>query len=134
MREINNATVEHLYNSARLSKRRRSHLQLHSSHSDKVQRVLIGLIKESYVEPHFHELKHQWEMFVVLKGEIKVCIYSKQGDLKNTFIAGENSSTSIVEFSPGDIHSVECISEEALMLEIKEGPFDPMHAKSFPKW
>ncbi|MCV5333107.1 cupin fold metalloprotein, WbuC family, partial [Escherichia coli] len=44
------------------------------------------------------------------------------------------TGVSVVEFSPGDIHSVKCLSPKALMLEIKEGPFDPRKAKAFSKW
>ncbi|MFV9373593.1 WbuC family cupin fold metalloprotein [Citrobacter portucalensis] len=134
MREINRTILDGLYKQARLSDRHRSHLLLHSGHNDKVQRLLIAFLRNSYVEPHFHELDHQWEMFVVLEGQVKICLYAKNGEVERTFLAGGGADTSIVEFHPGDIHSVECISDEALMLEIKEGPFDPTYAKSFPQW
>ncbi|RNL76658.1 cupin fold metalloprotein, WbuC family [Citrobacter sp. MH181794] len=134
MREINRAILDDLYKQARLSDRHRSHLLLHSGHNDKVQRLLIAFLRNSYVEPHFHELDHQWEMFVVLEGQVKICLYAKNGEIERSFLAGGGTDTSIVEFHPGDIHSVECISDEALMLEIKEGPFDPTYAKSFPQW
>ena len=134
MREINRTILDELYKQARLSERHRSHLLLHAGHNDKVQRLLIAFLKDSYVEPHFHELDHQWEMFVVLEGQIKVCLYTKNGEIVRTFVAGIGADISVVEFHPGDIHSVECISDEALLMEIKEGPFDPRHAKSFPQW
>lgn len=134
MRVIDHTVLSDLYSSAKRSERLRSHLLLHSNHDDKVQRLLIGLIKGSYVEPHFHELPHQWEMFIVMKGKIQVRLYDITGIEKQSFIAGENTEITVVEFLPGDIHSVECISEQALIMEVKEGPFDPNYAKNFPTW
>lgn len=131
MRLIDNDQLEALYEQAEQSERLRSHLLMHSSHQDKVQRLLIALVKNSYVEPHYHELPHQWEMFIVMQGQLHVCLYGNDGEVVKQFIAGENTGISVVEFSPGDIHSVECLSSRALMMEVKEGPFDPSFAKAF---
>lgn len=134
MRIIDQDLINNLYIQANISERKRSHYQLHRSHQEKVQRLLIALVKGSYVDPHFHELSNQWEMFSVLEGCIKVCIYDTQGVIINTFFAGPEEYSALVEFNSGEIHSVECISSQALMLEIKEGPFDPNYAKAFPRW
>ena len=131
MRLIDKNQLEALYDQAGQSERLRSHLLLHESHQDKVQRLLIAWVKGSYVDPHYHELPHQWEMFIVMQGQVQVCLYGKDGDIINKFVAGENTAINIVEFSPGDIHSVECLSPRALMMEVKEGPFDPTFAKAF---
>ncbi|MBE4855467.1 WbuC family cupin fold metalloprotein [Enterobacter cloacae complex sp. P40RS] len=131
MRLIDKNQLETLYDQAGQSERLRSHLLLHESHQDKVQRLLIALVKGSYVDPHYHELPHQWEMFIVMQGQVQVCLYGKDGEIINKFVAGENTTINIVEFSPGDIHSVECLSPRALMMEVKEGPFDPTFAKAF---
>lgn len=134
MRTIDRDFITELYRLADSSERKRSHHLLHHDHQDKVQRLLIALVKGSYVEPHFHELPHQWEMFSVTEGCIKVCIYDESGKVVNEFFAGPAEKIGVVEFAPNEIHSVECISDHALMLEIKEGPFDPNFAKSFPHW
>ncbi|EOT7378807.1 MULTISPECIES: WbuC family cupin fold metalloprotein [Enterobacter cloacae complex] len=131
MRLIDTHQLEALYEQAGKSARLRAHLLLHNSHQEKVQRLLIALVQGSYVDPHFHELPHQWEMFVVMQGQVQVCLYGKDGEIINQFVAGENTAISVVEFSPGDIHSVECLSPRALMMEVKEGPFDPSFAKAF---
>ncbi|HCT9109749.1 TPA: WbuC family cupin fold metalloprotein [Proteus mirabilis] len=131
MRYIDNLSLANLYKEAEKSKRLRSHLLLHQSHQDKVQRLLIALVKGSYVEPHYHELPHQWEMFVILEGTIEVTLYDHMGSIIENFLAGENTDISIVSLEPNEIHSIKCISSQALMLEIKEGPFDPNYAKKF---
>ncbi|HEK0566647.1 TPA: WbuC family cupin fold metalloprotein [Proteus mirabilis] len=131
MRYIDNLSLANLYKEAEKSERLRSHLLLHQSHQDKVQRLLIALVKGSYVEPHYHELPHQWEMFVILEGTIEVTLYDHMGSIIENFLAGENTDISIVNLEPNEIHSIKCISSQALMLEIKEGPFDPNYAKKF---
>ncbi|WP_253645224.1 WbuC family cupin fold metalloprotein [Vibrio sp. Y42_MX_L11] len=88
-----------------------------------------ALLKGSYVEPHFHALAHQWEMFIVQSGVLKVKLHNKDGSVINSLLVGDAQNVQTVEFKPGDMHSVECMSDQALMLEIKEGPFVEQDAK-----
>ncbi|ELY3469134.1 WbuC family cupin fold metalloprotein [Cronobacter universalis] len=134
MRLIETSQLDLLFEQAKSSERLRSHLLLHHSHQDKVQRLLIAMVRGSYVEPHYHELPQQWEMFTILQGQIQVTLFNSKGEILTRFLAGEGTGVSIVELSPGDIHSVECVSEKAIMMEVKEGPFDPAYAKAFPHW
>lgn len=131
MRLIDNDQLESLYKQAAQSDRLRAHLLLHRSHQEKVQRLLIALVKGSYVDPHYHELPHQWEMFIVMAGQLQVCLHGKDGKVIKQFVVGDDTGISVVEFSLGDIHSVLCMSPRALMLEVKEGPFDPSFSKAF---
>ena len=134
MREFHSDLFDSMFQEANASPRKRSHHNLHGSFDEKVQRLFIALLKGSYVEPHFHSQKHQWENFFVLEGVIKVCLYNLDGRIKKTVFVGDGNKTRAIEFSPNEIHSVECISDKAIMLEIKEGPFNSSAAKSFPDW
>ena len=129
MRKITQSDIELLFEQASNSPRKRAHLSLHASFDDKVQRLYIALLKGSYVEPHYHALAHQWEMFIVQSGVLKVTLHHKDGSVISSCLVGDEQDTQAIEFNPGDVHSVECVSEHALMLEIKEGPFVEMHAK-----
>lgn len=129
MRKITQADIKTLFEQANHSPRKRAHLNLHASFDEKVQRLYIALLKGSYVEPHYHELVHQWEMFIVQSGVLKVTLHNKDGSVISSFLVGDGQDVQSVEFQPGDVHSVECVSEQALMLEIKEGPFIEKHAK-----
>ena len=129
MRKITQADIKTLFEQANYSHRKRAHLNLHASFDDKVQRLYIALLKGSYVEPHYHVLAHQWEMFIVQSGVLKVTLHNKDGSVISSCLVGDEQDIQAIEFKPGDIHSVECISEQALMLEIKEGPFIEKHAK-----
>lgn len=131
---LNENQISDLFAKAQISLRKRAHLNLHKSYDEKVQRLLIALIEGSYVEPHFHELDHQWEMFTVLSGVIEVTLYYESGKVKYQTYAGENQVTSLIQLNPGEIHSIKCISDTALLLEVKEGPFSPDKAKVFPSF
>ncbi len=131
MKIIDQELINNLYIAADKSDRKRSHHLLHSSHQDKVQRLLIAMKQGSYVEPHYHELSHQWELFQVLEGLVKVTICSNDSYGNKYFEVGGNSKIKIIEIQPYEIHSVECLSEQALLLEVKEGPFNPEFAKRF---
>ncbi|ELL4669396.1 WbuC family cupin fold metalloprotein [Vibrio fluvialis] len=119
-----------LYEGAKQSSRKRTHFNLHKSYEDKVQRLVIALVRGSFVEPHFHSLPHQWESFFVLEGKIEVNIYDDEGEIISSCIIGDNEEFQFIEIQPKEIHSVKCISEVATILEIKEGPFVYDNAKT----
>ncbi|SPY79336.1 WbuC family cupin fold metalloprotein [Providencia rustigianii] len=134
MRILTKDSLHALHSDAIKSIRNRSHLNLHSDYSEKVQRLLISLVKDSYVPPHYHSEAHQWEMFVILEGIIEVTVFNENGSVHSNFLVGEKQECQIVEFYPNEIHSITCISDNALLLEIKEGPFNPKFAKKYPNW
>lgn len=129
MKLIDAELIERLYSDAIASNRLRTHYLLHESYIEKVQRLLIAMVNGSYVEPHFHSDPHQWEMFTVIHGRVKVCLYNSSGMVVRELIIDGENVVPVIEFSAGDIHSVECISKRALLLEVKEGPFDPDNPK-----
>ncbi|GAB6264352.1 WbuC family cupin fold metalloprotein [Photobacterium sp. 53610] len=134
MNKINDNEIDALFSSAESSSRKRAHLLLHKSHEDKVQRLLIAMVKGSFVEPHYHELSHQWELFTVIKGKVVLVFYNSSGIVVDRIFISSDDVIPMIELKPGLIHSVECLSERALMLEVKEGPFDEVHAKVFPSF
>lgn len=132
MRTFGHVQLEYLFLEAELSSRKRHHLNLHSSFDDKIQRLYIAMLKGSYVEPHYHEFQHQWEMFTILQGVVKLKLYNLDGTVRESLLLGEGYNVHSMELQSNEIHSVECISERALIFEIKEGPFVPELAKQFP--
>ncbi|WP_038876843.1 WbuC family cupin fold metalloprotein [Vibrio jasicida] len=129
MNTYNDESLSVLFERAQTSSRKRAHHNLHADYGEKVQRLFIALIKGSYVEPHYHELSHQWEMFIVVSGVIRVCQYNFDGSVASELLVGDGQRVRVIEFLPKDIHSVECLSDKALLLEVKEGPFNPQFAK-----
>ncbi len=71
------------------SPRKRAHHNIHTSYSEKVQKVLICLLKDTYIPPHFHKYNHQAELFVVLKGKIKLVTFNQAGECDSIFYLGD---------------------------------------------
>lgn len=129
MRIFDKSFLSDIDNQAVNNSRKRAHLNLHSDFNEKIQRLFISLTEGSFVEPHYHEFPHQWEMFVVIDGLLEVVFYSPKGDVLKTVLVGPGMDCCALEIHPFDIHSVRCLSKKALMLEIKEGPFQVETAK-----
>jgi len=113
------------------SERKRAHHLLHESHSDKVQRLVIALIKNSYIQPHYHELDNQWESFVVLSGSVKLITFTEDGVV---LTSEDIEQGCIVEIEPMTIHTLVSNSDESLIYEIKEGPFVENYSKCNMNW
>ncbi|EEW3683869.1 WbuC family cupin fold metalloprotein [Escherichia coli] len=119
---------------AKKNERLRYHLNLHGSYNEPVQRIIISLMRGTYIPPHYHEFKYQWEYFNVISGNICVIIFDQNGTVIEKFKLGQNTGAYGVEFSSNTIHTILCESEHSIILELKEGPFIPSKAKVIPSW
>lgn len=126
--------LDNLRSDAYSSSRRRAHYNIHSSYSDVIQKVLICLLNDTYIPPHFHKHKYQSELFIVLKGSVKFLVFDENGDCKNILFLGDGFDIFMIKVEFGTIHTVICVSEEAFILEIKQGPFIAEDSKMFPEW
>lgn len=126
--------LDDLKSKAYASSRRRTHHNIHNSHEEAVQKVLICLLHDTYIPPHYHRHSFQSELFVVLEGTIKLIIFDKKGDIEDIFLLGKEYDSSMIEILPNAIHTVTCESKEAFILEIKQGPFLQNDCKEFPSW
>ena len=110
------------------STRRRSHLLLHDSHLDPVQRVLVALKRGTYIQPHIHS--RQWEMIVPIEGALQTMFFSNDGVLRSAVEISSNT-TPLLQVPAGVWHSIIPISETAVMMEVKPGPF---RLAEFAEW
>lgn len=134
LRIFDDVFFNELIDSALASQRLRSHFSLHDSYQSKVQRLLIALIKGTYIPPHYHELPHQWEYFQVIKGTVSLIIFDNDSGVKDIIQMGDGEATRAIEIPPKTIHTLLCRSETAIVLECKEGPFEVEFAKILPVW
>ena len=118
---ISTAQSEALLTQALANPRKREHVLLHSDHDDAVQRLLVALELNTYIQPHRHA--HQWEMIVPLRGILRLIVFSNDGVIENC-IDIEAAKTAIVQIPTGLWHTVLPI-EPALILETKPGPYRP---------
>jgi cupin fold WbuC family metalloprotein len=115
-------TCDRLVNAARTSSRKRSHLLLHESHTDPVQRLMVAFASGTYIQPHRHPA--QWEMIMPMRGTLALLLFSEDGKVTaKTELSAESTPT--LQITAGVLHTLIAVTPSALMLEIKSGPFRP---------
>lgn len=113
------------------SSRKRAHYNIHRSYDEPVQQVTICLSKGTYIPPHFHRHRHQRELFVLLSGSVRFILFDDTGCVQDTIML---ESGEMIEIKPLTIHTVVALSDYALVLEVKQGPFVVDESKEFMEW
>ncbi len=131
---IDQSLINSLLLKASESERKRTFLNLHQSFAEPVQRVLIAILADSYVVPHQHPNAGQFELFLVLSGEIDLIEFADDGTIKARQTIGAGMSQVGVELPPGVWHSLVAKGDGAVFMEIKAGPFDPSAPRHFAKF
>ena len=119
---------------AKQSLRKRSHHNFHGDFHDPVQRVCIGLINGTYVRPHCHPQGNKWEMIIVLKGVIGLLIFNQEGMVRERLELSPETSLIGTDVTPNTWHTIFPLSNAAVILEIKEGPYNPADPIDFALW
>ncbi|MCW8891554.1 MAG: WbuC family cupin fold metalloprotein [Sedimenticola sp.] len=131
---IDQSLYDQLIQRAAASPRRRAHHNLHQSYDEPVQRVCIGLLKGTYVRPHAHTQTHQWELILGVQGETCLIVFDEEGRVKQRLILSERNHTMGIELSPGTWHTLYPVDKQSIILEVKQGPFNPEAACHFADW
>lgn len=114
----------------------RQHRNIHASYDDPVQRLFNALGYDTYIRPHRHALDPKVESLFALRGEFALITFDEAGDPQDVIHFGATSPASApgVEINSQTWHTVIALTEAAVLLEIKAGPFDPQAAKEFAAW
>ncbi|AFZ30081.1 hypothetical protein Glo7428_1519 [Gloeocapsa sp. PCC 7428] len=118
---------------ARSSPRLRQNYNFHEL-GEKVQRFINVLQPGTYVRPHRHRRDagvNGFEFFLVLQGELGMIIMDENGEILNQERVGASSGTRGVELAEGTYHTLVALTPDTIVLELKEGPYDPSTDKEF---
>ena len=132
--EMDEALFAELLQEAQKSPRQRSHHNLHSSYDDPVQRLLIGFLKGTYIRPHYHTQPNKWEMMLVLRGSVGVVLFDRAGVVQKRHELSQHGYLSGVNIVPGTYHTIFPLTDTAIVLEVKEGPYTPAKPEDFAAW
>lgn len=95
--------------------------------------IMISLLlKGTYVRPHRHGSENSTdknEYFYLMKGKMSVIEYDNDLNITKKWIF--NKAHPIIHILPRTWHSLDCLSDNVLMLEFKDGPYDPKTDKEF---
>jgi len=132
--KLNNEFYEQLLFQAYESPRKRSHYNLHKELSEPVQRLCIALKKGTYVRPHHHPKSNKWELILSLRGTVNLIIFNKEGIILEKMSLSPGETLNAIELEPNTWHTIFPLTEDAVILEVKEGPFTPTNECDFASW
>lgn len=125
---------------AKEAKRARQHQNIHLSYDDPCQRLLNAIGVGSYIRPHRHSLDPKIETLVAVRGLFALVTFDPSGEIDGIIRFGSEKYDDIlapnvgVELHPGVWHTVAALTDGAVLLEVKAGPFNPGAAKEFAPW
>ena len=134
MIELGSALYTQLEEAARASPRGRQHYNLHASHDAPCQKLLNALSFDSYIRPHRHSLDSKIECIFALKGRFGCVLFDDNGRPIQNCVIGPNEFQSGIQIEPHQWHTLFALEATGILLEIKDGPFNPNAAKELAPW
>jgi len=121
MSSLTRNTLNELAAKARSAPRHRSHLNLHPTLDDRVQRLAIAMEPDTYVRPHRHP--QTWELYLPLAGAFKVILFDNDGRVVDCLQLGGEAGLCAYELPANTWHSVISLQSGSIIFEVKEGPY-----------
>ena len=134
MKRITDSLLNRICADARVSPRGRVNFNLHEGPADNVQRFLNVMQPGTYVRPHRHDDPSKWELTVVLSGRIVILLLESDGVVRERIELDASGPERGVELPAGIWHTCAALSADAVLLEIKPGPYDAKTDKDFAAW
>ena len=140
MKVFSNQYFEDLLSNATQSERLRAHANIHHSYEDPCQKLFNAINADSYIPPHRHSLDPKEELLIAVRGLFGLVVFKDSGVVDSATLFGsekyseELSIASGVELSAGAWHTVVALVDQAVLFEVKSGPFNPVVAKEFATW
>lgn len=118
---------------AQSNPRLRQNYNLHNL-SETVQRFVNVLQPGTYVRPHRHLRPtgvNGFEFFMVCQGQLGMMILDESGQVLSTEHVSAHGPLRAIELPEGTFHTLVALAPDTVILEIKEGPYDPQIDKEF---
>jgi len=129
-----NALTQQACSSSRL----RKHHNIHDDYQAPCQRLFNAIEQNSYIRPHRHANDSREELLMAVRGLMALLIFDDGGNVTRVVHFGsEKYAPDIaagVEVAPNIWHTVVALVPGSILLEVKEGPFDPTHPKDAAPW
>lgn len=116
--------LDNLTRSAKESPRLRMNLDLRNSPEDQSQRMLNAMEPGTEVPIHRHRASS--ETVVVLRGRIRWIFYDDNGVETERVTLDANGELRMLNIEIDRWHSVECLESGSVILECKDGAYQPL--------
>ena len=124
---LNTNLLDALSAQAKASPRLRMNLDLRNSPADQSQRMLNALEPGTVMPIHRH--RNSSETVTVLRGKVKWLYYNDKGELTHTFLVAPGTDLVGLCVPMGQWHSLECLESGTVILETKDGAWEPLGEK-----
>ena len=128
---ITQEVLDNLSAQAKESPRLRMNLDLRNSPEDRSQRMLNALEPGTVLPIHRH--RQSSEVVVVLRGRVKWLYYDDMGRLTDSFVVEAGGAICGLSVPKGQWHSLECLASGSVILETKDGAWEPMQEMDLMK-
>ena len=122
--KIDQQLLDNLTEQAKALPRLRMNYDLRNSENDQSQRMLNALEPGTVLPIHRH--RHSSEVVVVLRGKVKWVYYNDNKEVTATYIVAPGSDLVGLSVPIGQWHSLECLESGTVIIESKDGAYEPM--------
>jgi len=112
--------------------RGRAHLALHAGNDDPVQRFFVAFEQRSYLRPHRH--RSNAELATIVRGRFDLLVFDDAGVVLSRDAAGIDAPNIACETAADTWHTLVAGIDGSVILEVKQGPYDPAVAAQFAPW
>lgn len=121
--KITQQLMDKLAEEAKASPRLRMNMDLRNSSDDQSQRMLNAIEPGSPLPIHRHRLSS--ETVVCLRGHLREIFYNDEGVVTGTYDLAPNSECVALNIPKGQWHTVEVLESGTVIMEVKDGPYEP---------
>lgn len=131
---IDDQLLDQVCNEARHNARLRMNRNMHATYDDPVNRMINALQVGTYVQPHRHLSPSKAEMFIVLRGSLRVYLFSDNGNITDCIELAPANGKYGIEIAPDVWHCLCVTSPDTAIYDIKQGPYTPIAPQDIAPW
>ena len=124
---IDSKILDDLSAQAKASPRLRMNRDLRNSPEDKSQRMLNALEPGTPLPIHRH--RKSSETVVCLRGHLRELFYNDSGEVIEVIDLAPNSDCVALNIPVGQWHAVDVLESGTVILEMKDGPYEPQSSE-----
>jgi cupin fold WbuC family metalloprotein len=134
------AYLNALISEATKSPRLRQHQNIHTSYQDPCQRFMNAFGVDSYMRPHRHLLDPKAETLIAIQGLFALVTFDDEGVVQEIIhfgtekYSGPEGLSVGADLPPETWHTIIARVPDAVLLELKAGPYDQNAAKETAPW
>ena len=122
--KIGNILLDKLTAQAKESLRLRMNLDLRNSDADSSQRMLNALEPGTVLPIHRHCSTS--ETVAILRGRVVQWLYDADGNVAEKVLLEVGGDVPAMSVEKGQWHRLECLESGTVILEMKDGPYEPI--------